>query len=262
MFSHVNSLASAAAISEVTFGEPREPPTQYQNGIGYTVTQSVHFGHGSNSMSDIVSDFGEQKLRKQRNQPHFQHSERQFEDWAAENSNASKQMTISDRKPLLAMDGSGDRNRDQSYDFNFQENGTTFGYSSSQTKFGHSYSPEGAWGTACGEIFPWLATSPKFRRCIKKAEWEELWGSSEELWKHAAHISGVMRRPRIMQLCDATVACWHNMRIDRPQETNVAHVLVEATSEQRHGSDKTDLSQKLNIYHTSVALYYTKPCRW
>ena len=74
MFSRVNSLASAAAISEVTFGEPREPPTQYQNGIGYTVTQSVHFGHGSNSMSDIVSDFGEQKLRKQRNQPHFQHS--------------------------------------------------------------------------------------------------------------------------------------------------------------------------------------------
>ena len=106
--------------------ESRQPSTKME-----LVTQSVHFGHGSNSMSDIVSDFGEQKLRKQRNQPHFQHSERQFEDWAAENTNASKQMTISDRKPLHAMVGTVDR--DQSFEFNFHGNGTTFGYFSSRS---------------------------------------------------------------------------------------------------------------------------------
>ena len=36
MFSHVNSLTAAAAISEVTFGEPREPPPQHQNVNDYT----------------------------------------------------------------------------------------------------------------------------------------------------------------------------------------------------------------------------------
>ena len=69
------------------------------------VTQSVHFGHGSNSKSDIVSDSGEHELREEEEPTNYifsvPDSVLQFEAWAAEYSNAPKTIACDGRHGRL-----------------------------------------------------------------------------------------------------------------------------------------------------------------